>query len=325
MSNPSPPSYTNRGGAHREPFHHEGAEGAHEEGGKAIWDRIPMGQSREGAGPQQFQPAHIATNEVTQLSDAISVRLMSTVHREEKPGALIASPCTTRSSLPARHLATGATTQRATPRHHRHPIPAYSPDLDQMFDSDMTSSVPCCMDKQHTDAETDDDVINNPPNCEQEDAQTEKVVRVSFGNGPVIVRLDSGADVTVANLRIIPSDVLQQARASGEVGTGQTVKLIGPFSEVVNAELITLPCRLVNSEGAEYPMTSITIALTEHLREKVLLTPADYERLCATSELADAKESTNFDWSGIEIECIVENVGVKTVDTECGRYTWCRT
>ena len=54
--------------------------------------------------------------------------------------------------------------------------------------------------------------------------ETERAVRVSFGGGPVVVKLDSGADISVLHPRAIPTATLSQARASGEVGTVSIIR-----------------------------------------------------------------------------------------------------
>ena len=72
------------------------------------------------------------------------------------------------------------------------------------------------------------------------------VVTVSFGNGDVVARIDSGTDLTVVHPSCIPTSVLYHARQSGDIGAIRDVKLMGAFVNTgVTAELIHLPCHLV--------------------------------------------------------------------------------
>ena len=71
-------------------------------------------------------------------------------------------------------------------------------------------------------------------------------VTVSFGNGDIMARNDSGADLSIVHPSCIPASDLYQARQSGDVGVIRDVKLMGAFVNTeVTAELIHLPCHLV--------------------------------------------------------------------------------
>ena len=73
---------------------------------------------------------------------------------------------------------------------------------------------------------------------------------VSFGNGDILARKDSGADLSIVHSSCIPASVLYQARQSGDVGVIRDVKLMGAFVNTeVTAELIHLPCHLVKMES----------------------------------------------------------------------------
>ena len=101
------------------------------------------------------------------------------------------------------------------------------------------------------------------------------VVTVSFGNGDIVARKDSGTDVSVVHPSCIPASVLYQARQSGDIGAIRDVKLMGAFVNTgVTAELIHLPCHLVKY-GRMCNDVVITCAVTDRLREKMLLKPSD--------------------------------------------------
>ena len=108
------------------------------------------------------------------------------------------------------------------------------------------------------------DGVHVDNNCE--------AIFVNFGNGIVRAKLDSGADITVVRKDCIPPNVLNMARMSGDSGH---IKLLGPFhnTECV-AELIHIPCGLVGDSNPTQngPGTVITCAVTEDLRENMLLT-----------------------------------------------------
>ena len=105
-------------------------------------------------------------------------------------------------------------------------------------------------------------------------------VTVSFGNGDVVAKVDSGADLSIVHPACIPSYVLKQARESGDVGTVRDVKLMSAFiGSGVTAELIHLPCQLMCEDGVVGKPVVITCAVTNKLREKMLLKPSDLKKL----------------------------------------------
>ena len=106
-------------------------------------------------------------------------------------------------------------------------------------------------------------------------AESKEFVTVSFGNGDVVAKVDSGADLTIVHPSCIPSSVLYNARQSGDVGAIRDVKLMGAFVNTgVTAELIHLPCCLVN-DGVLSNSAVLTCAVTDRLREKMLIKPSD--------------------------------------------------
>jgi hypothetical protein len=121
-----------------------------------------------------------------------------------------------------------------------------------------------------------------------------EIVTVSFGNGDVAARLDSGADLTIVHPSCIPASVLYDARQSGDVGAIRDVKLMGAFvGSGITAELIHLPCSIV-SNGSEGKPVVITCAVTDKLREKMLLKPSDSKRLEEINEVVTSLDDVGY-------------------------------
>ena len=66
-------------------------------------------------------------------------------------------------------------------------------------------------------------------------------------------------------------------------------------------------------------MTPLTVALTDRLREDMLLTPRDYQRLNsnAIDRVSGVGSSNAFDWSGTEFECVVESDECNAPTIDC--------
>ena len=86
--------------------------------------------------------------------------------------------------------------------------------------------------------------------------------------------VDSGADITVLNKNLLPT-CFEQPTAK--------IRLKGAFGQIIDADVLTLPLKLVESEidGKVEVATLITVAVTPQLDAGLdcLLTPMDYELL----------------------------------------------
>ena len=194
-------------------------------------------------------------------------------------------------------------------------------------------ATPLCVDKQSVDvvvqeavSRVDDDgaltcVERVREESEISGTSDDDVVTVSFGNGDIVARKDSGTDVSVVHPSCIPVSVLYQARQSGDIGAIRDVKLMGAFVNTgVTAELIHLPCHLVK-DGRMCNDVVITCAVTDRLREKMLLKPSDLKLLeecdnMMTSYRDDGYTFENSWYDMVPLAERVERVGLNGDENE---------
>ncbi len=97
-------------------------------------------------------------------------------------------------------------------------------------------------------------------------------ITVNFGDGDIPAIVDSGADVTVLQRKYLPAGDAVQAR-------GTKIHLSSAFNETVEAELVTVLCRIGSTEGINYPATSLQVAVTDKLAQACLVSLSDFKKL----------------------------------------------
>ena len=141
-----------------------------------------------------------------------------------------------------------------------------SPDFDlgEIFNEGLTASVSRCYTGDLLSPTVDGDLTDCiPSSCR---------ALVNFGGGDIEVVVDSGTELTILSPSQIPTVPEFKPEFCGKV------KLTGAFGQPVQADLVTLQCRLVSADII-YPYINIQVAVTDKLNGIGLLSLSDYNML----------------------------------------------